>query len=64
MSHDCHPEYAVFVVKDIGGTKKFTNVGVAYVNGKGTVTVYLHALPLDDKILLVPWEKQEKYERR
>ena len=51
---DVKPDYIVRVVKDIGGKDKWTDVGVAYKNARGSVTVYLSALPLNDKILLIP----------
>ncbi len=51
---DVKPDYVVRVVKDIGGKDKWTDVGVAYKNARGSVTVYLSALPLNDKILLIP----------
>lgn len=51
---DVKPDYLVRVVKDIGGKDKWTDVGVAYKNARGSITVYLTALPLNDKILLIP----------
>ncbi|MBU7042952.1 MAG: hypothetical protein HXS47_05110 [Theionarchaea archaeon] len=51
---DVKPDYLVRVVKDVGGKDKWTDVGVAYTNARGSVTVYLSALPLNDKILLIP----------
>ena len=50
---DVKPDYLVRVVKDIGGKDKWTDVGVAYKNSRGSITVYLSALPLNDKILLI-----------
>lgn len=51
---DVRPDYLVRVVKDVGGKDKWTDVGVAYKNARGSITVYLSALPLNDKILLIP----------
>ncbi len=51
---DVRPDYLVRVVKDIGGKDRWTDVGVAYKNARGSVTIYLSALPLNDKILLIP----------
>ena len=48
------PDYRVRVVKDVGGKDRWTDVGVAYKNARGSITVYLSALPLNDKILLIP----------
>jgi len=51
---DVRPDYLVRVVKDVGGKDKWTDVGIAYKNARGSVTIYLSALPLNDKILLIP----------
>ncbi|KYK38359.1 MAG: hypothetical protein AYK18_07485 [Theionarchaea archaeon DG-70] len=51
---DVRPDYLVRVVKDIGGKDRWTDVGVAYKNARGSITIYLSALPLNDKILLIP----------
>lgn len=51
---DVRPDYVVRVVKDVGGKDKWTDVGIAYKNARGSVTVYLSALPLNDKMLLIP----------
>ena len=51
---DIRPDYIVRVVKDVGGKDKWTDVGVAYKNARGSITVYLSALPLNDKVLLIP----------
>jgi hypothetical protein len=51
---DVRPDYIVRVVKDVGGKDKWTDVGIAYKNARGSVTVYLSALPLNDKMLLIP----------
>ncbi len=47
-------DFVARVVKDIGGKDKWTDVGVAYKNARGSITIYLSALPLNDKILLIP----------
>ncbi|MGC1122905.1 MAG: hypothetical protein WBA22_17630 [Candidatus Methanofastidiosia archaeon] len=48
------PDFVVRVVKDVGGKDRWTDVGVAYKNARGSITVYLSALPLNDKMLLIP----------
>ncbi|MBU6998611.1 MAG: hypothetical protein HXS41_01830 [Theionarchaea archaeon] len=48
------PDFVVRVVKDVGGKDRWTDVGVAYRNARGSITVYLSALPLNDKMLLIP----------
>ncbi len=48
------PDYLARVVKDIAGKEKWTDVGVAYRNKRGSITIYLAALPLNDKIVLIP----------
>lgn len=57
---EIRPDYLVRVVKDIGGKDRWTDVGVAYKNARGSVTVYLSALPLNDKILLIPTKGEEE----
>jgi len=44
----------VKTVKNAEGRDKWTDIGVAYTNPRGSVTVYLSALPLNDKIILIP----------
>ena len=59
---DVKPDYICRVVKDVGGKDKWTDVGVAYINARGSITIYLSALPLNDKILLIPSsEAQEQW---
>ncbi|MBU7029915.1 MAG: hypothetical protein HXS48_23470 [Theionarchaea archaeon] len=48
------PDYIVKTVKNVEGKNKWTDIGVAYTNPQGSVTVYLSALPLNDKIILIP----------
>jgi hypothetical protein len=47
------PDYLVRSVKEIDGKKKWIDIGVAYRNARGTITVYLTALPMNDKIFLI-----------
>lgn len=51
---DTRPNYVVRAAKNVKGEKKWTDIGVAYTNAQGFVTVYLTALPLNDKIVLIP----------
>jgi len=48
------PDYLVRTVKNIEGKEKWTDIGVAYQNARGSITVYLSALPLNDKLVLIP----------
>jgi len=48
------PDYLVRTAKNINGKERWTDRGVAYTNEKGSITIYLSALPLDDKIILIP----------
>jgi hypothetical protein len=48
------PDYLVKTVKKVGGREKWTDLGVAYTNAQGSITVYLSALPLNDTIILIP----------
>jgi hypothetical protein len=47
-------DFITRAVKDIGGKDTWTDVGVAHQNDRGSITVYLAALPLNDKLLLIP----------
>ncbi len=53
------PDFLARVVKEVKGKEKWTDVGVAYKNARGSITVYLTALPLNDKIMLIPTNRQE-----
>ena len=48
------PDYLVRTVKTVNGKDKWVDLGVAYKNARGSVTVYLSALPLNDKLVLIP----------
>jgi hypothetical protein len=48
------PDYIVRASKETGEKKKWIDIGIAYMSGKGVITVYLSALPLNDKIVLIP----------
>ena len=48
------PDYIVKTAKKINGNKKWIDIGIAYTSEKGSVTVYLSALPFSDKIVLIP----------
>lgn len=50
-----------FIVRVEGTEKgdKFYEIGVAYKNARSSVTVYLKALPLDNKVMLIPTENGE-----
>jgi len=41
-------------MKEIDGKERWIDMGVVYRNSKGTITVYLTALPINDKIFLIP----------
>ncbi|MBU7011456.1 MAG: hypothetical protein HXS46_12270 [Theionarchaea archaeon] len=51
------PDYIARAVKNRQGKDKWTDIGVAYTSTKGIITVYLSALPLNDKIVLIPVKK-------
>ena len=55
--NDEQPDFIARVVKEIAGKDKWTDVGVAYKKTRGIITIYLSALPLNDKILLIPTKK-------
>jgi hypothetical protein len=48
------PDYIVKTVKKMEGKDKWTHIGVAYISTHGVVTVFLSALPLNDKMILIP----------
>jgi hypothetical protein len=47
-------ECLVRSVKIINEKERWIDIGVAYTNQKGIITVYLSALPLTNKRLLIP----------
>jgi hypothetical protein len=49
-----NPDYLVRSVKEIDGKKRGINMSVAYRTAKGMMTVYLSALPINDRIFLIP----------
>jgi hypothetical protein len=52
------PDYLVRSVKEIDGKEKWIDMGIAYRNAKGIVTIYLTALPMNDKLFLIPVRKK------
>jgi hypothetical protein len=48
------PDYLVRSVKEMEGKERWVDMGVAYRNAKGVITVYLSALPINDKLFLIP----------
>ena len=46
------PDYIVRAARETG-EKKWIDIGIAYAN-KRSITVYLSALPLNGKIVLIP----------
>jgi len=48
------PDYLMRSKKEINGEEKWIDMGIAYRNAKGTITVYLTALPMNDRIFLIP----------
>jgi hypothetical protein len=52
------PDYLVRSVKEIDGKEKWIDRGVAYRNQRGVITVYLSALPINDKIFLIPIKRE------
>jgi hypothetical protein len=48
------PDFVVRTVKEIDGKDKWIDIGVAFSNTKGGITLYLSALPFSDKLFLIP----------
>lgn len=48
------PDFVARTVKEIDGKEKWVDIGVAFSNTKGIITLYLSALPLSDKLFLIP----------
>ena len=46
------PDYIVRTKKEKG--EKWVDIGIAYANKRGSITVYLSALPLGDTLVLIP----------
>ncbi len=51
------PDYLARAIKNIDRREKWIDIGVAYKNKEGSITIYLAALPLNDKIILIPTNK-------
>ena len=67
MSNTNHPAYNVFTVKDRGSNKKafWIKIGAAWPlrsNGDG-FSITLNAIPVDGKLVLVPFKEQEEEDR-
>ncbi|MBU7020790.1 MAG: hypothetical protein HXS41_07000 [Theionarchaea archaeon] len=48
------PDFVVRTIKDTGGKDKWIDIGIAYSNPTGGITLYLSALPFSDKLYLIP----------
>ena len=48
------PDYLVKTVKPVDGKDKWADIGIAYTNERGFMTIYLWALPLNDRMILIP----------
>jgi hypothetical protein len=48
------PDFVVRTVKEIDGKNRWIDIGVAFSNTKGGITLYLSALPFNDKLFLIP----------
>jgi len=48
------PDFLVRTVKEVNGKSQWANIGIGFKNEKGTITVFLQALPISDKIILMP----------
>ncbi len=48
------PDYLARAVKKVQGKDKWTDIGVAFISPRGSVTIYLSAFPLNGKIILIP----------
>jgi len=53
-----NPDYIVRIPGVEGGNEWY-DIGVAYKNARGSVTVYLKALPLNNEVMLIPTENGE-----
>jgi hypothetical protein len=53
------PDYIVRTAKNMRNEKKWVDIGIAYKNKNGSITVYLSALPLTDAIILIPVKRGE-----
>ena len=60
------PDFVVKTVRKVNDKDNWTQIGVAYVNGKSeTISCYLNALPIGDKLVLMkPLEAEKKPEPR
>jgi len=53
------PDYIVNTATDAEGKEDGHDIGVAFKNGTGTITILLNALPLTNKIVLIPMKEEE-----
>jgi hypothetical protein len=48
------PDFLVRTVKEVKGKQQWTGIGMGFANESGTITIFLSALPLGDKLILMP----------
>ncbi len=53
------PDFVVRIENTIEGRTEPLDIGVAYKNARGSITICLNALPLDKKLSLIPCEDGE-----
>ena len=53
------PDYIVQVPSAVEGRKGY-DIGVAYVNKRGSITIYLSAYPLNNKVFLIPTKEKNE----
>lgn len=55
---ELEPQFDVMVAAEKGKEGEKYKIGVAYGNVRGSITIYLNALPLRNEIYLIPVGKE------
>lgn len=53
------PDYIVRAPSVVEGEEKWSDIGVAFENSSGVISTRLDALPLGNKIVLIPMKEEE-----
>jgi hypothetical protein len=56
------PKYKAFVSREGNDKNFYTEIGAAWAVGQGAISIQLHCLPTDGKLVLFLADKEEKKE--
>ena len=60
MANGQKPDYRVLVSRESGGKNYYTEVGAAWVVSNDGISIQLHALPTDGRLVLFPRKDEEQ----